>query len=245
MSFRMTTATAVRVLTQLRHDRRTLALILVVPTALLILLRYVMNSDPETFNRVGLVMVGVFPFVSMFLVTSVTMLRERTGGTLERLLSTPVHKIDLISGYAIAFCLAATLQAAVATTVLYGLLDVTTKGSEWLVVLIAVANAVLGVALGLLVSAFAHSEFQAVQFMPAVVLPQVLLCGLIWPRTEMAGWLQGVADTLPLTYAVEALLEVGAHTELTETLVRDLIVVVCCAIAALLLSALTLRRRSR
>src|SRR5699024_305565 len=174
MSPRFTFATAWRILKQLRHDPRTIALIIVVPSALLALLHYVMESSAETFNHVGLIMLGVFPFVSMFLVTSVAMLRERTSGSLERILTTPAHKVDLITGYSLAFTLCAIVQSLVACAVAYLWLGLDTEGPFWLVVVIAAANSILGLALGLLVSAFAHTEFQAVQFMPAIVLPQVL-----------------------------------------------------------------------
>jgi ABC-2 type transport system permease protein len=107
-----------------------------------------------------------------------------------------------------------------------------------------VVNAVLGVALGLLCSAFARTEFQAVQFLPVVVVPQILLCGLFVPRGQMAGWLQGVSDALPLTYAVEALTRVGRSTEAGATLWRDLVIVACAAVVALVLAAATLRRRT-
>ncbi|GIG66044.1 ABC transporter permease [Phytomonospora endophytica] len=244
MSIRITAATTARILRQLAGDRRTIALILLVPTLLLTLLRYVMDSAPMIFDRVGLVMLGVFPFISMFLVTSVAMLRERTSGTLERMLTTPLHKLDLLLGYGIAFALAAAVQAGLAATTSYWLLGLDTAGSPWLIGGLAVANAVLGVAVGLLLSAFATSEFQAVQFMPAVVLPQMLLCGLIWPREEMAGWLQGASEVMPLTYAVEALTEVGAHTSPTNTMWLDLAVVLGVALLALILGAATLRRRT-
>jgi ABC-2 type transport system permease protein len=244
MSPRITLATAGRVLTQLRRDHRTAALLLVVPSVLMVLLRYVFDGAPVVFDRIGLPLLGVFPFVTMFLVTSVAMLRERTSGTLERLLTTPLHKLDLLVGYGIAFALAAAAQAAIATAVAYGLLGLNTAGTPGLVVAVAVANAVLGMALGLFVSAFAQSEFQAVQFMPAVVLPQVLLCGLLTPRDAMAGWLQAVSDVLPMTYAVDALAEIGRHTDVTGTLVRDLAVVLGAAAASLLLGAATLRRRT-
>jgi ABC-2 type transport system permease protein len=244
MSPRITLATAGRVLTQLRRDHRTAALLLVVPSVLMVLLRYVFDGAPVVFDRIGLPLLGVFPFVTMFLVTSVAMLRERTSGTLERLLTTPLHKLDLLVGYGIAFALAAAAQAAIATAVAYGLLGLNTAGTPGLVVAVAVANAVLGMALGLFVSAFAQSEFQAVQFMPAVVLPLVLLCGLLTPRDAMAGWLQAVSDVLPMTYAVDALAEIGRHTDVTGTLVRDLAVVLGAAAASLLLGAATLRRRT-
>jgi ABC-2 type transport system permease protein len=244
MSPRITLRTTGRILRQLRHDPRTIGLLLVVPALLLTLMRYVFDAQPEIFNRVGVIMLGVFPFVAMFLVTSVAMLRERASGTLERLLTTPLHKLDLLLGYGLAFALAAAVQAAVASTLAYWLLDLTTAGSQWTVGALAIGNAVLGMAIGLLVSAFAQSEFQAVQFLPAFVLPQMLLCGLIWPREQMAGWLEKISNVLPMTYAVDALIQVRGHADPTGTMWRDVSVVVGCILVALLLGAATLRRRT-
>ena len=101
-----TTATAVRILRQLAHDRRTVALLLVVPSLLLALLYFMYDGQDARFGRIALIMLGVFPFVIMFLVTSIAMLRERTSGTLERLLTTPLGKLDLLFGYGLAFGLA-------------------------------------------------------------------------------------------------------------------------------------------
>jgi len=240
----MTLRTAARILRQLRHDRRTIAMILVVPTLLLTLLRYLYDSQPLLFDRVGLIMLGLFPLVIMFLLTSVAMLRERTSGTLERLLTTPIRKVDILLGYGIAFAVAAAVQAVIVSALAFLLLGLDTLGPPWLVAVIAIANAVLGMALGLLVSAFANSEFQAVQFMPAVVLPQVLLCGLLAPRDEMAGWMHAISNVLPMTYAVEALQELGVHPDPTAIMWRDLGIIVGCIIVALLLGAATLRRRT-
>jgi ABC-2 type transport system permease protein len=250
LSPQLTAATTVRVLRQLRHDRRTIAMLLVLPSVLLGLL-YLLWKDlptlpgqPGIFDRVGLIMLGILPFVVMFLVTSIAMLRERTSGTLERLLTTPLARMDLLLGYGAAFGLAAAVQAlvtvAIATTV-YGL-DV--AGSIWLVVLIAVVDAVLGVAMGLLASAFARTEFQAVQFMPVIVLPQVFLCGLLVPIDQMAGWLQVISHLLPLTYAVKALQEVGSSATATGGMWLDVGIVAGCALLALALAAATLRRRT-
>ncbi|HEV8568778.1 MAG TPA: ABC transporter permease [Actinoplanes sp.] len=244
MSPRITFATTGRILRQLRHDRRTVVLLLVVPVLLLTLLYFMYHNAGPTFDRISLIMLGVFPFVIMFLVTSIAMLRERTTGTLERLLTTPLGKLDLLFGYGIAFGLAAAAQAAVAVGAAYWLLGLETTGSAALVVVIAVVNAILGVALGLFCSAFARTEFQAVQFLPVVVVPQILLCGLFVPREQMVGWLQAVSDVLPLTYAVEALAQVGRYADPTSTMWRDLTVVVGAAIAALILAAATLRRRT-
>jgi ABC-2 type transport system permease protein len=244
MSLRITFSTAVRILRQLRHDKRTIGLLVVVPALLLTLMRYVFDSQPQIFDRIGLIMLGVFPFIAMFLITSVAMLRERTTGTLERLLTTPLHKLDLLFGYGIAFALAAAVQAAIAATLAYWLLGLDTVGSPWVVGGLAIGNAVLGMSVGLFTSAFAQSEFQAVQFLPAFVLPQMLLCGLIWPRDQMVGWLEKISNVLPMSYAVEALTEVGRHPDPTTTMWRDLTVIVGCIIVALLAGAATLRRRT-
>ena len=244
LSPRILASTTERVLGQLRHDKRTLALIIVVPALLLTLVYYVFDHRPQVFNHVGLIMLGIFPFVLMFLITSIAMLRERTSGTLERLLSTPLAKLDLLFGYALAFGLVAAIQAIVLTAVAYWAFNLTIAGSVWLVVLVAIADAILGMALGLLASAFARTEFQAVQFMPAIVFPQLFLCGLFAPRAEMAGFLEAISRALPLTYAVQALEEIGRHTSPTALLWRDLGIVVGAAIVALALAAATLRRRT-
>ncbi|MBO3744077.1 ABC transporter permease [Actinoplanes flavus] len=237
-------STIKRILGQLRHDPRTIGLIVVVPTLLITLIYFMYEGQPAVFDRVALTMLGVFPFIVMFLITSIAMLRERTTGTLERLFTTPVGKIDLLFGYGVAFGVAAAAQATVAAAFSYWALDMRTAGSIGLVILIAVANAVLGVALGLLCSAFARTEFQAVQFMPLVVAPQLLLCGLFVPREDMAGWLQTISDVLPMSYSVEALTEVGVHAEPTGIMWRDLTVVVGSIVVALILGAATLRRRT-
>jgi ABC-2 type transport system permease protein len=244
MTPRLTLRTAERLLRQLRHDHRTVALILLAPSVLLSVIYFMYEQQPATFDRVALIMLGVFPFILMFLLTCVAMLRERTSGTLERLLTTPVGRVDLLFGYGLAFGLAATVQASVTTAVAYLALGMDTAGPSWLVVLIAVCNAVLGVALGLLCSAFARTEFQAVQFMPVVAAPQILLCGLFVPREEMAGWLEGVSNLLPLSYSVDALMEVGSSTEVTSVVWRDLGVVLGVVALALALGAATLRRRT-
>jgi ABC-2 type transport system permease protein len=247
---RLTAATTARVLRQLRHDHRTIAMMLVLPSVLLGLL-YLLWKDvptfpgqPSIFDRVGLTMLGILPFVVMFLVTSIAMLRERTSGTLERLLTTPLARMDLLLGYGAAFGLAATVQALVTVTIATTVYGLDVAGSIWLVVLIAVVDAVLGVALGLLASAFARTEFQAVQFMPVIVLPQFFLCGLLVPVDQMAGWLRAISNVLPLTYAVDALQEVGRSAAATGTLWTDVAVVAGVALLALSLAAATLRRRT-
>jgi ABC-2 type transport system permease protein len=243
MSARVTLATAGRVLRQLRRDRRTIALVLIVPPGLLALFKYVFDGQPQTFDRIGPTLVGIFPFVTMFLVTSIAMLRERTTGTLERLMSMPLAKLDLLFGYGLAFALVAAVQAGVAAAVGFGALGLDTAGPVWLVLVLAVGNALLGMSLGLFLSAFARTEFQAVQFMPAFVLPQIFLAGLFVPRERMARALEVLSDFLPLTYAYDALAK-ATSDELGAHLAFDAAVVGGCIVLALILGATTLRRQT-
>lgn len=238
------TATAIRVLTQLRRDPRTVALIVGVPCLLEFLLKEIFSGRPEVFQHVGAPLLGLFPFVSMFVVTSVTMLRERTSGTLERLMSLPLAKLDLLAGYALAFALAALVQAAAVSALAFGALGLHVGGPRVAVAALAVANATLGMALGLFVSAFARSEFQAVQFLPAVVFPQLLLSGLFVARGDMARWLRAISDALPLSYAYDALARVAADGPYGAWFAADLGVTVGGALLALAAGAVTLRRRT-
>ena len=241
MTARRTLATTARVLRQLRRDPRTLALVLLVPPVLVTLFRYVFDGQDATFDRIGGPLVGLFPFISMFLVTSIAMLRERTTGTLERLMSLPLGKGDLLAGYGLAFALVAAAQAAITSAVAFGLLGLDTEGSIAIVGAIAIANALLGMALGLFLSAFATTEFQAVQFMPAIALPQILLAGLLIPRERMAEPLEWASYALPLTYAYDALAEVTSAGTVDWL---DVGVVAGCVALALALGAATLRRRT-
>lgn len=244
MSARITFATSRRALEQLRRDPRTLALIVVVPPALLTLLRYVLDGNPAAFQRVAVPLVGLFPLIVMFLITSIAMLRERTGGTLERLMSLPLAKLDLLAGYGLAFALVAAGQTCITSFVAFRLLGVHTAGSPALVVALAVCNALLGVALGLFLSAFATSEFQAIQFMPAALLPQILLSGLFVPRATMPRELRIVSDLLPVSYAYDGLDRVAAGLDDTRLWV-DCLVVLASVVLALALGATTLRRRTQ
>ncbi len=244
MSRSATWAVAGRVLIQLRRDPRTVALLVVVPCVLMVILRYAFDGEPPVFARIAPPLIGLLPFITMFIVTSIAMLRERTSGTLERLMSMPVGKLDLLAGYALAFGAVAVVQTAALAAVTLGPLGVATERTAALLVALAVANALLGMALGLLASAFATSEFQAVQFMPAVVLPQLLLCGLFVARDRMAGALEVISDALPLTYAYDALARAGAPEPLGARFAVDVAVVVVVTVGALALGAVSMRRRS-
>lgn len=243
MSPRKTLATAKRVLKQLGHDPRTLALVLFVPLLLIVLLRYVFDGQKMVFNTIAPMILGIFPLLMMFLVTSITTLRERTSGTLDRLMTQPISKLDFIFGYALAFSLVGFVQACLASLVTLGLLDVTVQGGVLPIIITAVFAAFLGTSLGLFVSAFARNEFQAVQLVMPIVMPQILLCGLFVQRDQMAQLLQWLADVFPVTYSVDAMKQVALHATWTSDLTRDLIIIGGCGVLALVLGAATIRRQ--
>jgi ABC-2 type transport system permease protein len=243
MSPAVTLATARRVLAQLRHDHRTLAMLIVVPCVLLGLLAWIFKDTP-VFDGIGAALLGVFPFVVMFIVTSVATLRERTSGTLERLLTTPMGKGDFMFGYALAFGIMAILQALIATAFAVYVCGLSVAGPLWQLVVVAVLDAVLGTALGLLASGFARTEFQAVQFMPAFVLPQFLLCGLLVSRDRLPDLLRWLSDVLPLSYAVDAMKAVTASATPGTDVSHDATVIALWVLVSLLLGSLTLRRRT-
>jgi ABC transporter DrrB family efflux protein len=240
-----TFATTGRILHQLSHDPRTIALIFLVPCILLSLLRWMFTDNIDTFNHFAPALLGVFPFIIMFIITSITTLRERVTGTMERLMTTPLGKFDLIIGYMKAFGILAIIQALLASTLLLYVFNLEIKGPDWFLIVVALADALLGTALGLFVSAFAKSEFQAVQFMPAFVLPQLLIGGLFVPLANMPDLLEAIAYFLPLTYVIDALTAVVGNADITGDMWRDLWVVIGFTVGAILAGGLTLRRKTR
>ncbi|MEC5150622.1 ABC transporter permease [Cryobacterium sp. GrIS_2_6] len=243
MNLRRTFATAGRVLAQIRHDPRTIVLLLVVPSLLVGLVAWIF-SDTPVFDRIGPAMIALFPFIVMFLVTSITTLRERRTGTLERLLSMPLGKGDFILGYTLAFGLLAVLQSAVAVGYAVWVCGLTIAGSVWLLLAVAVADAVLGTTFGLLASAFARTEFQVVQFMPALVFPQILLGGIFLPRDQLPDALRIISDWLPLSHAIDALQAVASNSQDAAYIGGELLIIGAWIVGAVVVGSITLRRRT-
>jgi ABC-2 type transport system permease protein len=244
MNGRRMLATAGRVLTQLRHDPRSIALMLIAPSLLVGLFAWLFSDQDGVFDQFGGAILALFPFIVMFLITSITTLRERRSGTLERLMTTPLEKADFILGYALAFGLMALLQAVITVSFAVGVCGLDVEGPLWQLGLVAVVDALLGTALGLLASAFAQTEFQAVQFMPLLVFPQIILGGLFMPRVQMPDVLQAISDWLPLSYAIDTINAVAAGDEGGDVF-GPLLIVMAFAVGALVLASLTLKRRTR
>jgi ABC-2 type transport system permease protein len=230
-----------RIMQQLRHDPRTIALLLVVPSALVGLLAWSLVNRPGNFDALGPRLLGVFSLTVMFLVTSVTTLRERTNGTLERLLTMPLAKAELILGYAGAFGVVAIVQSALVSTLSYSWYGLAHQGIPWRISAVALCAGLLGTAFGLALSALAKTEFQAVQFMPAFILPQLLLCGLMVPVAQLPTGMRNVADVLPMTAAVHAI----TPAQTTSYYAEQFAVMVAYIVVALIAGSTTLRRRTK
>jgi ABC-2 type transport system permease protein len=244
VSARRTVATARRVLVQLRHDPRSIAVMLLVPCVLQTLLRLIYANNLHVFNEIGAPLLAIFPLVTMFLVTSIALLRERLSGTLERLLTTPLGRLELLLGYGVGFGLLAIAQAVIASALTLGPLGLNVAGSPALLVVLAVSVALLGMGLGLLASAFARTEFQVVQFLPLTIFPQFFLCGLLVPRDELPTVLRAISDLLPLSYAVDGMHHITTETTTSAALIGDILIVLAFAAGAIVLGAMTLRRQT-
>lgn len=242
---RILLATARRVLAQLRHDPRTIGLLLVAPVLLTGLLAWVLSGQPGVFDEWGALLLGIFPLLVMFLVTSIATLRERTGGTLERLMTTPMAKFDFLGGYGLAFGAVAVVQAVVACAFTFGLFGLSIAAPAYSVAIIAILNALVGTSLGLFVSAFARTEFQAVQFLPMLLLPQFLLCGIVAPTSSLPTPLEWLSKVLPLTYAVDAMKQLTVHASITSDVWQDIAVLVLFIVLLVAAGAATLQRRTQ
>lgn len=243
MNLIRTLATCARVLRQLSHDPRSIALMLLMPSLLVGLFAWLFSEQKGAFDQFGGPILALFPFILMFVVTSVTTLRERRSGTLERLMTTQLGKADFIVGYALAFGLMAVVQAIITVGFAVLVCGLTVTGPSWQLGAVAVLNGLLGTGLGLFASAFARTEFQAVQFMPILVFPQILLGGLLMPRDKMPNTLTAISDWLPLSYVVDAVNAVAAGHGGWD-LGKPLIVIGAVTVVSLGLAALTLRRRT-
>jgi ABC-2 type transport system permease protein len=162
------------------------------------------NSETTIFDIFSPILIAFFVFFFVFLISGIGLLRERTTGTLERLMSTPIKKSEVVGGYLIGYGIFAVLQTLVIIFFSIKVLNIILVGSVGYVILTNLLSALVALSLGILLSTFASSEFQMVQFIPVVIVPQVFFSG-IFPTEGMADWLRAIGKVMPLTYAGDAL----------------------------------------
>ncbi len=218
-----------------------------------------LSPDADTLDVLAPVFLGYFAYFFVFILTGISFLRERVGGTLERLLATPVTRAEIVVGYGIGFSVLAFVQVIVLTAFTLGRitvpeigpigewgigLGVASSGSPVLAFVLVLLLAIGAVNLGIFLSTFARNEFQILQFIPIVIIPQGLLAGIFWPVERLPDILQGIAAVLPLTYAVDGLRGVilrGADLS-SSTIQLDLAVLTAVAVVFVVLASLTIKR---
>jgi len=203
---------------------------------------YVYGSEDTTFFDVlSPVLVGFFVFFFVFLISGIGLLRERTTGTLERLLATPIKRWEIVFGYLIGYGLFAVIQTIVVVVYAVNVLDMILLGSIWHVLLINGLIALVALSLGILLSSFAASEFQMIQFIPLVIIPQVFFTGII-PIGRMPDWLQGLSKIMPISYGANALKNVMYKGQELVDVQFELMVLSGFALVFILLNILALKK---
>jgi ABC-2 type transport system permease protein len=188
-------------------------------------------------------MLAVMAMFFGFLLTGVSFLRERSQGTLERLMASPVSRWDLALGYLLGFLVFATIQAVIVLLFIIYALDIQYRGALWQIFVMQFIVTIGAVNLGIFVSTYARNEFQVVQFIPLLILPQVFLSGILWPVEQMPNYLQWVANFMPLTYAVGGLREIMLNGDTLGGIPKELGVLLAFTAAMSVGAAFTLRRR--
>jgi len=237
-------AIARRVILQIRYDRRTLALLFLVPLVVMTLVNLSMPEMPGLLDYLAPALLAALALFFVFILTSVSFLRERLQGTLERLQASPVTRGDIVLGYWLGLLLFAAIQSLIILLYTIWVFRVHYRGSLAEVFLFQMLITAGGLNMGILASTYARNEFQVVQFIPLLLLPQFFLGGLLWPVEQMPGYLQALARILPLTYAIKGLRAIMLDGKgLLDTLPQLAFLGVFAAVM-LFLAALTLRRAS-
>ncbi|MBC2066445.1 ABC transporter permease [Listeria booriae] len=199
------------------------------------------DADTTFFDTIGPIFIGFFVFFFVFLIAGISFLRERTTGTLERLMATPIKRWELETGYLLGFGIFALAQSIIVALYSIHVLDMVQMGSIWYVLLITLMLAMVALTLGILLSTFANNEFQIVQFIPIVIVPQVLFCG-IFPLEGMADWLQWVAHIMPLYYGADALTSIMVKGEGFAGFATDFYILVGFALVFMILNIFALKK---
>ena len=230
-----------RIMNQLIRDRRTLALIVVVP---LVVMTLIGLSFPESgvLDYIAPALLATLALFFSFLLTGISFLRERSQGTMERLMASPVSRVDIVVGYLFGFFVFALTQTLIIVLFTIYVLDVHYYGQLWQIFVFQIVIITGAVNLGIFISTFARNEFQMVQFIPLILFPQIFLCGVIWPVEQMPDYLQWLSAVLPLKYAVDGLRDIMLAGKSLLDVGFELAVLVGFAVVISVLAAFTLRR---
>ena len=232
---------AIRVIRQLIRDPRTMALIVVVP---LVVMTLIGLSFPEedVLDYIAPALLATLALFFSFLLTGISFLRERSQGTMERLMASPISRLDMVVGYLLGFFVFALTQTLIIVLFTIYVLGVNYSGDLWQIFIFQIVVIIVAVNLGIFTSTFARNEFQMVQFIPLIIIPQVFLCGVIWPVEQMPDYLQWLSSILPLTYAVEGLRDIMLSGESLIDVWLELVVLAAFAAVTSILAAITLRK---
>jgi len=233
-----------RIMNQIVRDRRTLALILVVPVVVMTIIWLSFPSELGTLDYVAPALLATLALFFGFLLTGISFLRERSQGTLERLMASPASRLDIVLGYLLGFFVFALLQTLIIVLFTVYALDIRYTGDLWQIFVFQVFILTGAINLGIFISTFARNEFQMVQFIPLIILPQVFLCGLLWPVDQMSDYLQWISRFLPLTYAVSGLRDIMLYGKTLVDVSGDLLVLAAFAVGISVITAFTVRRRA-
>jgi ABC-2 type transport system permease protein len=234
---------AQRIMNQLIHDRRTIALVIIVPLIIASLVGVAVPVKSILDYTAPAIIATLILFFG-FLLTGISFLRERTQGTLERLMAAPVTRLDIVGGYLLGFLLFALLQTLIIFFYMVYVIDINYRGELWQILVFQVLIGIGAVCLGTFLSVFARNEFQMIQFIPMIIVPQIFLCGLLWDVSQMPNYLQWLANCLPLTYGVEGIRAMMLEGKGLLDIGKDVGVLAAYAVGLLLLASLTLRRGS-
>jgi ABC-2 type transport system permease protein len=230
-----------RIINQLIRDRRTIALLFIVPLIIASLVGLAV-PDKSLLDYTAPAIIATLILFFGFILTGISFLRERTQGTLERLMAAPVTRLDIVGGYLLGFLLFALLQTLIIFFYMVYVIDINYRGELWQILIFQILIGIGAVCLGTFFSVFARNEFQMMQFIPLIIVPQMFLCGLLWPVSQMPDYLQWLAKVLPLTYGVDGIRALMLQGQDLLDIGQDVGVLAAYAVGLLVLAALTLRR---
>jgi ABC-2 type transport system permease protein len=232
---------AQRTINQLLRDRRTIALIVIVPLVIASLIG-VSLPNKQILNSTLPAMLAVLILFFGFLLSGISFLRERSQGTRERLMASPVSKLDIVAGYLLGFLLFAIIQTLILFFYTVYVLKVDSRGELWQIIVFQILIGILAVCLGIFISAFAKNEFQMVQFIPLIIVPQIFICGVLFPVNQMPDYLQWIAKFLPLTYAVDGARALMLQGQSLLDIGKEIGILVAYAVVLMILAGISLRR---